>query len=250
MADNADPLVTSAPNKPALKLGLFSYPVLQAADILLYNATHVPVGEDQAQHLEFTRELGNSINHLYAKPPGPSRVPFKGFFLPQTIHSPAKRIMSLQDPTKKMSKSDPDERSRILITDSRDEINLKIKHALTDSVPGVSYDRDSRPGVSNLIDIMYYMDESKYGSPEEIAADMFSKDFSLKVLKEQVATTVADGLEPIRERYNEQMARSLEDVDAEMGRGASMAKGTAAMNLQRLKAAMGIRQHKHKASMS
>ncbi|KAJ4353702.1 Tryptophan--tRNA ligase, mitochondrial [Didymosphaeria variabile] len=238
MADNADPLETSAPNKPALKLGLFSYPVLQAADILLYNATHVPVGEDQAQHLEFTRELANSINHVYAK----SDSPFRGFSLPQTIHSPAKRIMSLQEPTKKMSKSDLDERSRILITDSREQIHLKIKHALTDSISGVSYDRKSRPGVSNLIDIMYYMDESKYDSPEVIAADMLGRDLSLKALKEQVATTIADGLEPIRERYNEQMARSLKDVDLEMAEAANKARSAAGANLRRLKEAMGMRQ--------
>ncbi|KAF2446553.1 Aminoacyl-tRNA synthetase, partial [Karstenula rhodostoma CBS 690.94] len=214
VADDADPL-ESAPNKPALKLGLFSYPVLQAADVLIYNATHVPVGEDQAQHLEFTRELAKSFNHVYAKKtrrqPG-DRITFKGFNIPKTILSPAKRVMSLQDPTKKMSKSDPDERSRILITDTREQIQAKIKVALTDSIPGISYDRELRPGISNLIDIMYYMDESRYDSPEAIAQEMSSADLSMKALKEKVATTVADKLEPIRERYNEQMARSAEDL--------------------------------------
>jgi tryptophanyl-tRNA synthetase len=234
----------SAPNKPALKLGLFSYPVLQAADILMYNATHVPVGEDQAQHLEFTREIASSFNHVYAQGRDPSvsgGFDFKGFNLPETILSPARRVMSLQDPTKKMSKSDPDERSRILITDSREQIKAKIKVALTDSVPGISYDRELRPGVSNLIDIMYYMDESKYASPEEIAGDMFGRDLSLKALKEQVATVIADALEPIRERYNEQMARPHEDIDAELRRAANVANNAAGGNMLRLKTAMGLR---------
>jgi tryptophanyl-tRNA synthetase len=243
VADDADPL-ESAPNKPALKLGLFSYPVLQAADILLYNATHVPVGEDQAQHLEFTRELASSFNHIYAREQDPSVgkwAHFDGFNLPKTILSPARRVMSLQDPTRKMSKSDPDERSRILITDSREQIQAKIKVALTDSVPGVSYDRELRPGVSNLIDIMYYMDESKYGSPKEIAGDMFGQNASLKALKEQVATVIADALEPIRERYHEQMARPQNDIDAELTRAATVASNTAGETMLRVNTAMGLR---------
>lgn len=244
MAENADPFESSAPNKPALKLGLFSYPVLQAADILLYNASHVPVGEDQAQHLEFTRELAKSINHSYAQRPGSSRGlgKFSGFRIPETIHSPAKRIMSLQEPTKKMSKSDPDKRSRILVTDSREEIENKIRRALTDSIPGVSYDRAARPGVSNLIDIMYYMDESKYASPEQIANDVFGPESTLKTLKDEVARTISDKLEPIRERYLEQMAGPPDNIDVEMVKGAHLPRTIAGVNLGKLKDAMGLHQ--------
>ncbi|KAK7184293.1 tryptophanyl-tRNA synthetase [Paraphaeosphaeria sporulosa] len=240
VAGDADPL-ESAPNKPALKLGLFSYPVLQAADVLLYNATHVPVGEDQAQHLEFTRELAQSFNHIYARPDAdPTEVEaFRGFNIPRTILSPAKRVMSLQDPTKKMSKSDPDERSRILITDTREQIQAKIKAALTDSTPGISYDRELRPGVSNLLDIMYYMDQSKYESPMAIARDF--TNVSMRALKEGVATAVADHLEPIRERYNEQIARSQEDVDTERWNSGRIVGAQSDRNIQRVKQAMGLR---------
>ncbi|KAL5406508.1 hypothetical protein PMIN06_002794 [Paraphaeosphaeria minitans] len=240
VADDADPL-DSAPNKPGLKLGLFSYPVLQAADVLLYNATHVPVGEDQAQHLEFTRELARSFNHVYARPHADptDQDAFRGFNIPRTILSPAKRVMSLQDPTKKMSKSDPDERSRILITDTREQIQAKFKAALTDSTPGISYDRELRPGVSNLLDIMYYMDQSKYESPEAIARDF--ADVSMRALKEEVATAVADHLDPIRERYKEQMARSQDDVNTERWSSGRTVGSLSGLTIQRVKQAMGLR---------
>ncbi|KAF1972232.1 tryptophanyl-tRNA synthetase-like protein [Bimuria novae-zelandiae CBS 107.79] len=242
MADDANPMEASAPNKPALKLGLFSYPVLQAADILLYRTTHVPVGEDQAQHLEFARELANSMNHTYCRATPPSQTPWEGFPLPQTILSPAKRIMSLQDPAKKMSKSDPDPRSRILITDSADVIEKKIRHALTDSIQGVSYDRELRPGVSNLIDIMYYMDESKYTSVEQIVDGMSGANVTMKTMKNQVAKSIVECLAPIRERYFEIMARRPEDVAEEMREGAVVAGRRARSTLDRLKEAMGLRR--------
>ncbi|KAJ4302921.1 Tryptophan--tRNA ligase, mitochondrial [Kalmusia sp. IMI 367209] len=237
LADNASPLDPSPSNKAALKLGLFSYPVLQAADILLYQATHVPVGEDQAQHLEFARELANGINHTFFA--NKKITPF--IKPPQTIHSPAKRVMSLQNPIKKMSKSDPDPRSRILITDTRETIHAKIKHARTDSVAGISYDRDMRPGVSNLIDIMYYMDETKHTSPEMLAHDMFGADLSMKAMKEKVADTIDEALAEVRERFREQMARSNADVLKEVSTGAAKARSIAGDTHIRLKSAMGLR---------
>lgn len=202
----------------------------------------MPVGEDQAQHLEFTRELAKSFNHVYAHPnAGPAdHSLFRGFNIPQTILSPAKRIMSLQDPTKKMSKSDPDERSRILITDTREQIQAKFRAALTDSMPGISYDRELRPGVSNLIDILYYMDESKYDSPEAVSLEMFYANLSMRHLKEQVATAVADKIDPIRERYNQQMARSQEDVNEEQNRSRMVARSRAGRRLLKVKAGMGL----------
>lgn len=242
VADDADPLDAS-PNKPALRLGLFSYPVLQAADILLYQTTHVPVGNDQAQHLEFTRELARSFNHAYPAlkdPEASSKVNWQGFKIPETILSPAKRVMSLQDPTKKMSKSDPDQRSRILINDTREEIHAKFRAALTDSIPGITYDRESRPGVSNLVEIMYYMDEGQYESPQALAHDVFGGDVSMKALKEKVATTVADKLEPIRERYNEQMARPLEELAAQEKASCNVPRAMAGWNLTNAKLAMGL----------
>ena len=240
VSDDANPMESSTPDKPALKLGLFSYPVLQAADILLYQTTHVPVGEDQQQHLEFARELASTMNHAYRQPPATPAPSWTGFPLPQTILSPAKRIMSLRDPTKKMSKSDPNPESRILITDSRQDIEKKIRHALTDSIQGVSYDRALRPGVSNLIDIMYHMDESKFTSPDQIASDMFGANLTMKAMKEQVAKTVADRLAPVRDRYFQIMARPSEEVAQEMHRGAVEARTRAKDTLDRLKTAMGL----------
>jgi tryptophanyl-tRNA synthetase len=126
-------------------LGLFAYPVLMAADILLYKATHVPVGEDQKQHLELSRDIAGAFNRTYG-------VEF--FPLPEPmILGEATRVMSLRDGTKKMSKSDPSDYSRINLTDDASTIALKIRKAKTDSEPTVSYDREKRPEAANLIDI-------------------------------------------------------------------------------------------------
>ena len=112
-----------------LKLGLFSYPVLQAADVLVHQTTHVPVGHDQAQHLEFAREVAIGFNHVYGA----------GILTPpETIISPARRVMSFSKPSSKMSKSDQNPKSRILLTDSEEAIRGKIKSAVTDSVEGIS----------------------------------------------------------------------------------------------------------------
>ncbi|CAI6333297.1 unnamed protein product [Periconia digitata] len=234
LPSNANPFDTSTSKKkdaPALKLGLFSYPVLQAADILLYKTTHVPVGEDQAQHLEFARELAITFNHTFG---ADLLVP------PQTIISPAKRVMSLAEPTKKMSKSDPDVKSRILITDTKEEIHKKIKVALTDSIQGVSYDRDSRPGVSNLIDIMYHFQEEHFASPEQLTKDLFGPETSLKVLKEKVANTIDDHLRDVRERFSSAM--SMGDVEmSDMAReSADAANQLATSNLKTIKSQMGL----------
>ncbi|KAF2128576.1 tryptophanyl-tRNA synthetase [Dothidotthia symphoricarpi CBS 119687] len=234
LPQNASPLDPSPSNKDALKLGLFSYPVLQAADILLYNTTHVPVGEDQAQHLEFTRDLAIGFNHLYASDANSQSL----LAVPQTLLSPAKRVMSLTDPTKKMSKSDPKPKSRILITDSRDEIHGKIKTALTDSVEGVSYDRDSRPGVTNLIDLMYHFDEAAAGSPEELAADL--KDLSMRALKERVVDTIDGGIRDIRERYGELMGGDQKVLVEQAEVGAQKAEKIAEETMGRVRSAMGI----------
>ncbi|CAO2649403.1 Nn.00g067880.m01.CDS01 [Neocucurbitaria sp. VM-36] len=234
LPSNASPLEPSPSNKDALKLGLFSYPVLQAADILLYNTTHVPVGEDQAQHLEFSRELAIGFNHLYS-----SSSPSEPLLtVPQTLLSPAKRVMSLTDPTKKMSKSDPKPKSRILITDSREEIYNKLKTALTDSVEGVSYDRDSRPGVSNLVDLMYHFDESLAASPEELANDL--KSLSMRALKERAADTIDVGIRDIRERYEVLMGGDQKELVEHAEDGAKRAKEIAEETMKRVRSAMGL----------
>ncbi|KAH9903712.1 tRNA synthetases class I-domain-containing protein [Xylariomycetidae sp. FL2044] len=126
-----------------LKLGLLSYPVLQAADILIHRATHVPVGDDQRQHLEFARECVTNFNATYGG----------DLVVPQTITTPTPRIMSLQNPANKMSKSALNEKSRILITSTAQEIRNRIFGAVTDNQGAVTYDPVLRPGVANLLEI-------------------------------------------------------------------------------------------------
>ncbi|KAF5387014.1 hypothetical protein D9615_002043 [Tricholomella constricta] len=130
-----------------LNAGLFTYPVLQAADILAYRATHVPVGEDQTQHLELCRDLADIFNRTFA-----SSTPL--FNLPSQLNTTSRRILSLRDPTSKMSKSSPDVQSRILLTDTAAQIKTKIRSAVTDSIPGITYDPATRPGTSNLLTIL------------------------------------------------------------------------------------------------
>ncbi|MSO69352.1 MAG: tryptophan--tRNA ligase [Alphaproteobacteria bacterium] len=126
-------------------LGLYAYPVLMAADILLYKATHVPVGEDQKQHLELARDIAGAFNRAYGSDCFPLPEPM--------ILGAATRVMSLRDGTKKMSKSDSSDYSRINLTDDAATIALKIKKAKTDSEPIVSYEPERRPEAANLIDI-------------------------------------------------------------------------------------------------
>jgi tryptophanyl-tRNA synthetase len=227
LPSDASPLQNSS--KDQLKLGLFSYPVLQAADILLYDTTHVPVGEDQAQHLEFTRELAVGFNYLY----GEGLVT-----VPETLLSPAKRVMSLVEPGKKMSKSDARHRSRILISDSRETIYAKLKSALTDSVEGVSYDRERRPGVSNLVDLIFHFDNGGAASPEELARDL--KGLSMRALKERTAETVDQAIKPIRARYEELMAGDQKELVQHAEEGARKAEDIAEKTMKRVRNAMGM----------
>lgn len=131
---------------PGAPLGLLSYPVLQAADILLYKATHVPVGEDQVQHLELARGIAAAFHTSFGREGGPV------FPAPATLLLPTgARIRSLTDGSKKMSKSDPSDDSRINLTDGADAIARKVRSARTDSTPGFTYDPEGRPDKSNLL---------------------------------------------------------------------------------------------------
>ncbi|KAJ9221621.1 hypothetical protein DTO027B5_2756 [Paecilomyces variotii] len=212
--------------KSKLRLGLFSYPVLQAADILVHRATHVPVGEDQKQHIEFTRYTANSFNHLY----GPI------FPSPEPLISPARRVMSLKEPHQKMSKSHTDDRSRILLTDSPEQIRKKIKLALTDSEPSVTYDPVHRPGVSNLLEILCHL-QSDNKSCEEVALE--HRSTSIRALKELVADTLVNHLNGIRERFF-----ALQDqrnyVDSVAEAGAIAARANADSTMKTIRAAMGL----------
>lgn len=216
-------------NSERLKLGLFSYPVLQAADVLVHRTTHVPVGHDQAQHLEFAREVAIGFNHVFGE-----RV----LVPPETIISPAKRIMSLTDPTMKMSKSHTNPKSRILLTDSEEKIRSKVKAAVTDSQGTVTYDIERRPGVSNLVDILYHCSEDRHS----VSADDFTEDLeglSMRGLKERVSEGIERLVKPIRENYLGLIddERKLEGVATE---GAGRASRSAAPTLMSVRRAIGL----------
>lgn len=228
LQDDASPL--DGGNKSKLKLGLFSYPVLQAADILVHRATHVPVGEDQTQHLEFARECVTNFNHAY----GPHLIE------PRTILSPTKRIMSLQSPTQKMSKSHLSPLSRILLTDSPDTVTKKISSALTDSQNSVSYSPSERPGVANLLTLWSSFDtQTPKRTVAQIAEECVVKSLSLKDLKRETADAVNAGLEPIRRGYE----RVLGDegyVEEVARRGGLKARENAEETMVKVREAVGF----------
>ncbi|KAM0550767.1 hypothetical protein ACHAPJ_008630 [Fusarium lateritium] len=210
-----------------LKLGLFSYPVLQAADILVHRATHVPVGHDQQQHLEFARECVTNFNAAYGN----------HLVSPQTLIPPVHRVMSLNDPTSKMSKSHKSEKSRILITDSPEDIKVKVGGAKTDSIPGISYDPATRPGVSNLLDILSIFDaEGRKGAQ---LAEQYS-DISPKQLKDMVADAVIGGLDGIRDRYLGLLSQGDEHLDSIEAISAQKAQKSADETMQIVRDAVGL----------
>ena len=186
-------------------VGLFSYPVLMAADILLYKATHVPVGEDQKQHLELTRDIASSFNTTFNKTAN------KDFFhLPEPIIlGPAKRIMSLRDGKSKMSKSDISDGSRINLMDDKDQIYLKIKRAKTDQypIPDNFDDLNSRPEAQNLVNIYASFSNN---SVNEILQEFSGKGFSQ--FKESLSDLIIHNLSPITSEMKHLMSNKDEIV--------------------------------------
>ncbi|KDQ18685.1 hypothetical protein BOTBODRAFT_29062 [Botryobasidium botryosum FD-172 SS1] len=208
-----------------LSLGLFAYPVLQAADILLYKATRVPVGEDQRQHLELCRDLADVFNRTVKSPIFP---------VPRHIITPAKRVLSLRDPMQKMSKSAPAANSRILITDSFDEIAAKVRSAVTDSTRGITYDPISRPGVSNLVTIISGCTDESIESVVERLADKGHGE-----LKGEVVDAVESKLGPVRREY--ERIKQDEGWIREVGRrGAEKARALAVETMVDVKTRLGL----------
>lgn len=183
-----------------LKHGLFSYPALQAADILIYKATHVPVGEDQSQHLELTRAAASSFNAQYKKEFKKSNIPGKQFFpLPTTLFAPTKKIGSLRDPSKKMSKSDPNKMSSVYITETPEQVFKKFKSAVTDSDPApFLFDPENRPGLANLMTIMAGVQRLSVQDVEKNISHI--KTFG--ELKKVVADVVVEDLTPVRMEFD------------------------------------------------
>ena len=187
-------------------LGLYGYPVLMAADILGYHATHVPVGEDQKQHLELSRDIAGAFNRQYGA---------EFFPLPEpVITGEATRVMSLRAGTKKMSKSDISDYSRINLTDGRDAIAPKFRQARTDSEPGVTYDQEKRPEAANLITIYAALaDSTRQAVVEKFADAQFS------AFKGELTDLAVEKLGPI----GEEMKRLMGDpgyVDGVLRHGA------------------------------
>lgn len=174
-------------------LGLYTYPVLQAADILLYKTTHVPVGEDQVQHIELCRDIALKFNHFYG-------VDF--FPTPVTLATDLKRLKSLRDPSKKMSKSDRDTSSYIQITDPPELITKKIRKAVTDFNSNVTYEPDTRPGVATLVDIDSACSDR---DPEEIVEACMLSALTTGEYKKDVANRLIEHLKPIQRKYLELM---------------------------------------------
>lgn len=173
-----------------INAGLYTYPVLMAADILLYQADVVPVGVDQKQHLEITRDIAERFNNIYGDV----------FTIPEAyIGKKGAKIMSLQEPGKKMSKSDTNANATILLLDDTDTIIRKFKRAVTDSESEVRY-AEEKPGISNLMDIYSAVTGKTYEEIEKEFAGKGYGDFKLAV-----GETVADHLKPLQERYEHLM---------------------------------------------
>ncbi len=215
----------SAKHADNINAGLFTYPSLMAADILLYQADLVPVGEDQRQHLEITRDIAERFNKLYGKT----------FVIPEAyVRKESARIMGLQDPESKMSKSATNPNDVIFIEDEPEVIIKKFKKAVTDSENKIKFDPENKPGVSNLMQI-YSAITGK--NMEEIETEFEGKGYG--DFKMTIANSVVDRLKPIQDKYKEILNNSeyLEKIYTE---GAEKAKEVASKTLKDVKNKIGI----------
>lgn len=211
-----------------VSIGLLDYPVLQAADILLYQADLVPVGEDQKQHLELTRDIAARLNFQYGTEEDPLLK------LPKPLIRPeGARIMSLTDGTNKMSKSDPSEQSRITLLDTPDQIRNKLKRCKTDPVRGLSFDDPDRPECQNLLTLYQLMSGQTKTAVAEECADMGWGQF-----KPLLTEVMIEGLRPIQDRYTELMTHK-QDLEAVLQTGQDQASAIANETLTKVKDALG-----------
>ena len=206
-----------------ISAGLFTYPALQAADILLYDANEVPVGDDQRQHIEITRDIAVRFNHRFGDT----------FVLPKAVHPKAgARVMDLQDPTSKMSKSATSDSGLVYLLDDNASISKKFKRAVTDSDGEVKYDVTNKPGVSNLLDIL----SASTGKPVEELASQYSQ---YGALKSDTGDAVIAVVEPIRTRFQELM-QDKGELTRLLSIGNERARNVAAVTLQRAHSAIGL----------
>ncbi len=215
----------SAKHQDNINAGLFTYPVLMAADILLYKASVVPVGEDQKQHLEITRDIAERFNKIYGET----------FVVPEPyIKKESARIMGLQDPTSKMSKSAENANDVIFLDDSEETIIKKIKRAVTDSENKVRFDPENKPGVSNLMQIYSALTEKSF---TEIEKEFENEGYG--IFKQAVAEKIVERLKPIQEKYNE-LLNNREYLEKIYTEGKMKAEKLASETLREVKDKIGI----------
>ena len=215
---------TANATNESISTGLFVYPPLMAADILLYDADYVPVGEDQKQHVELTRDLAQRFNNRYSPT----------FTVPEPlIPQVGARIMSLSDPSKKMSKSEESNKGCIYLLDDLKVARKKIMSAVTDMYAKVNYDKENQPGVSNLLEIMSSLSGE---SIDSIVARYEGKGYG--EFKREVADVVCAELEKIQNRYNEIINSNL--IEETLRKGAEQAHHIAFRKLKKVQKKMGI----------
>lgn len=205
--------------------GLLTYPPLMAADILLYQTNLVPVGDDQKQHMEITRDLAQRFNRVYGE---------DVFTIPEILlGQDGTRVMSLQEPTKKMSKSDDNQTATVYLLDTPKDIEKKIKRAQTDSDNAVRYDREAKPGISNLMDIFAALTDKSH---EEIERAYAGQGYG--TFKKDVAEATISVLEPIQKRYAELI--DTPELDVILTKGAEKAREKASKTYEAVTKAMGL----------
>lgn len=212
-----------------VSVGLFDYPVLQTADIILYDADEVPVGEDQRHHVELARDVAQRFNHRFCPEDDPL------FVLPEAVHPPAAaRVMDLQDPTSRMSKSAASDKGVVHLLDEPEVVVGKIRSAVTDSGAEVRHDRDRKAGISNLMEL--------YGAATGRDLDQVTDDFAgtrYGDFKQAVAEAVVEMLRPVRERHAE-LAQDPGEVERVLRAGADRARAVSAPTLARAKELVGF----------
>lgn len=219
-------------DKDRVSVGLFNYPVLMAADILLYGAEYVPVGEDQSQHLEFARDIAERLNNRFGElftVPKPVKAQHAFFGKDQGL-----RIKDLSDPSKKMSKSDDSAKGIIFMSDNPEEAKLKIMSATTDSLASVAYNKDNQPGVANLLEILALVS----GEELDKVISRYTGQTSYGSLKQELSGKVAEFLKNFQASYNSvddaALKTKLEESETKIGEQANA-------TLYKVQMAVGLR---------
>ncbi len=211
----------------SVSVGLFDYPVLQAADILLYDTDEVPIGDDQRQHLELTRNIAQRFNHRFGET----------LVVPKAVLPKAgARVMDLQNPTSKMAKSSDGKKGTIQLEDTSKQIGKKIRSAVTDSddPPVVRHDRDAKPGVANLLEILSAVSGREI---DDLVAEFDGQMYG--PLKAAVAEAVVEELRPVQERFAE-LSADPGEVERLLRIGADKARAVAVPVMERVREALGF----------